>query len=132
MGNAISLVRLALADFINTFQQYHVVRERLDLSPGLPVDNPSRSFWMYPPSPIAKHCSELPDYADVVVIGSGITGTSVVRRLLEGCKEAGAVESVRVVMLEARDACSGATGRCITPIWVGAVSFIDVGIHLCM
>jgi len=111
MGNAISLARLALADYMDTFQQYRVVRERLNISPGLPVNNPSRSFWMHPPSPIAKHCSELPEYADFVVIGSGITGTSVVRRLLHGCKEAGAVENVRVVMLEARDACSGATGR---------------------
>ncbi|KAI6039216.1 hypothetical protein EDC04DRAFT_2686670 [Pisolithus marmoratus] len=78
--------------------------------PGLPVDGPSRSFWMYPPSPIAKHCSEIPDYADFVVIGSGITGTSVARRLLEGCRRAG-WDGVRVLMLEARDACSGATGR---------------------
>ncbi|KAL4066847.1 FAD dependent oxidoreductase [Scleroderma yunnanense] len=111
MGNAISLARLALADFIKAFQQYQIVKERLDRSPGLPVANPSRSFWIHPPSPIAKHCSQLPDYADFVVIGSGITGTSVVRRLLVGCKEAGIVDSVKVVMLEARDACSGATGR---------------------
>ncbi|KAI6107934.1 FAD dependent oxidoreductase [Pisolithus sp. B1] len=65
---------------------------------------------MYPPSPIAKHCSEIPDYVDFVVIGSGITGTSVARRLLEGCRAAG-WNGARVLMLEARDACSGATGR---------------------
>ena len=111
MGNAMALVRLALGDFIRTLQQHRGVKERLKLSPGLPVDNPSHSFWMYPPSPIAQHCSDLPDYADFVVIGSGITGASVVRRLLEGCKEAGVVDSIKVVMLEARDACSGATGR---------------------
>ncbi|KAI6039222.1 FAD dependent oxidoreductase [Pisolithus marmoratus] len=92
------------------FRGYKALREHLQRSPGLPVDNPSQSFWMYPPSPIARHRSEIPDYADFVVIGSGITGTSVARRLLEGCRRAG-WDGVRVLMLEARDACSGATGR---------------------
>ncbi|KAG6335672.1 hypothetical protein ID866_3406 [Astraeus odoratus] len=111
MGNMISQIRLALADFIEDLTQYSVLQERLQQSPGLPVDNPSRSFWMHPPSPIATHCSDVPEYADFVIIGSGITGTSVARRLLEGCQEAGIMDHVRLVMLEARDACSGATGR---------------------
>ncbi|KAI5998841.1 FAD dependent oxidoreductase [Pisolithus albus] len=110
MGNTISLFRLALADFIETLRGYQVLKDRLQRSPGLPVDGPTRSFWMFPPSPIAKHCSEIPDYADFVVIGSGITGTSVARRLLEGCRAAG-WNGARILMLEARDACSGATGR---------------------
>lgn len=110
MGNAISLFRLALADFLQTLRGYQVLKDRVRRSPGLPVDGPTRSFWMYPPSPIAKHCSEIPDYVDFVVIGSGITGTSVARRLLEGCRAAG-WNGARVLMLEARDACSGATGR---------------------
>lgn len=115
MGNAISLLRLALADFMETLRGYQVLKDSLQRSPGLPVvhdptGTTSRSFWMHPPSPIAKHCSEIPDYADFVIIGSGITGTSVARRLLQGCRAAG-WDSVRVLMLEARDACSGATGR---------------------
>ncbi|KAI6042479.1 FAD dependent oxidoreductase [Pisolithus marmoratus] len=110
MGNAISLLRVVLADFMETLRGYQVLKDNMERPPGLPVDGPSRSFWMYPPSPIAKHCSQVPDYADFVVIGSGITGTSVARRLLEGCRAAG-WDGARILMLEARDACSGATGR---------------------
>ncbi|KAH7884298.1 FAD dependent oxidoreductase [Phlebopus sp. FC_14] len=109
MGNAISLFHLALADFLDSLRTFQSLKERLHHSPGLPLDNPSRSFWMYPPSSIAQHCSPLPHYADFVVIGSGITGTSVARTLLDRCH----AEKIatKLVMLEARDACSGATGR---------------------
>ncbi|KAF7784803.1 hypothetical protein Agabi119p4_968 [Agaricus bisporus var. burnettii] len=90
------------------------LRKRLTASPGIPVDDPCPSYWMSPPSRIAKHGSDatVPTYADVVIIGSGITGTSVARAILDE-------ETVVVVMLEARDTCSGATGRNgghITPV----------------
>ena len=45
------------------------------------------------------------DKTDVVVIGSGITGCSVARHLLQGN------DSIHVTVLEARTICSGATGR---------------------
>ncbi|KAF5377204.1 hypothetical protein D9615_006477 [Tricholomella constricta] len=108
---------------LNTF--IHHIRA----SPGLPVSNPSKSYWLTPPCPIAKHGAgmdlRVPEYADVVIIGSGVTGTSVARMLLDwdrdhahntdsqNEKEDGASrnEPLQVVMLEARDACSGATGR---------------------
>lgn len=98
--------------------------QRLAISPGIPVDNPCDSYWMSPPSPIAKHGSGpgtvIPEYADVVIIGSGITGTSVARTLLDyDDKHRGENRPLHVVMLEARDACSGATGRNgghITPV----------------
>ncbi|KAI6040658.1 FAD dependent oxidoreductase [Pisolithus marmoratus] len=84
------------------FRGHQALRDRLQRSPGLPC---RRS------QPIVlDHCSEIPDYADFVVIGSGITGTSVARRLLQRCRKVG-WDGVRVLMLEARDACSGATGR---------------------
>lgn len=44
---------------------------------------------------------------DVVVVGSGITGAGVAWGLLKG--DGG--KKKRVVMLEARSVCSGATGR---------------------
>jgi glycine/D-amino acid oxidase-like deaminating enzyme len=69
---------------------------------------------MDPPSPIAKHGAEatIPEYADVVIIGSGITGTSVARTLIDyDEKHRGDNRPLQIVMLEARDACSGATGR---------------------
>ncbi|KIK93832.1 hypothetical protein PAXRUDRAFT_828573 [Paxillus rubicundulus Ve08.2h10] len=109
MGNTVSLFRLALAEFFERMRTLRTLKERLQVSPGLPVDNPSRSFWMYPPSPIAQHCATLPDYADFVVIGSGITGTSVAKGVLDRCHAEG--HAPRLVMLEAREACSGATGR---------------------
>ncbi|KAG6843699.1 hypothetical protein H0H87_001518 [Tephrocybe sp. NHM501043] len=92
---------------------------RLRSSPGLPVPNPTESYWQTPRAPIASHGEqgELSEYADVVIIGSGITGTAVARTLLDWERDHG--RSTRVLMLEAREACSGATGRNgghITPI----------------
>ncbi|GLB36703.1 putative FAD dependent oxidoreductase [Lyophyllum shimeji] len=93
---------------------------RIDSSPGIPVPDPCVPYWLVPPSPIATHGSGseavLPEYADVVIIGSGITGTAVARTLLDWGRDhtpAGkeGKERLRVVMLEARETCSGATGR---------------------
>ncbi|KAG1794184.1 FAD dependent oxidoreductase [Suillus plorans] len=109
MGNTLSLVRLALTEFLDNLHTFQTLQARIQRSPGLPLPNPSRSFWCYPPSPIATHVSQLPTHADFIVVGSGITGTSVVRRLLYSASAEG--HNVRVVMLEARDVCSGATGR---------------------
>lgn len=78
---------------------------------GLPSRNPSESYWLKDLSPtLAGHRStpDLPEEADVVIVGSGITGAFAARFLLEG--EHGDGEE-KVVMLEAREACSGATGR---------------------
>ncbi|TFK38630.1 FAD dependent oxidoreductase-domain-containing protein [Crucibulum laeve] len=97
--------------------------ERLDQDPGLPVTDPSTPYWLTPLSPISKHGSaaqSLPEYADIVIIGSGITGTSFARAVLDYDKENGSSEHpLQAVMLEARDVCSGATGRNgghITPV----------------
>ena len=48
---------------------------------------------------------ELPQEADTVIIGSGITGTLVAKHHLE------TFPGKKVVILEAREFCSGATGR---------------------
>ncbi|KAG6864300.1 hypothetical protein C0991_010750 [Blastosporella zonata] len=94
-------------------------------SPGLPVQNPTESYWQVPRAPVADYGSEegaeMPEYADVVVIGSGITGTAFVRTLLDWERDnhKNAQDKTSVVMLEARGACSGATGRNgghITPV----------------
>ncbi|EIW86226.1 DAO-domain-containing protein [Coniophora puteana RWD-64-598 SS2] len=86
----------------------------------LPAANPTTSFWLVPPSPIATHVSSetVPLQADVVVIGSGITAASFARTLLDyrasssgGASEAQGSQTMSVVMLEARETCSGATGR---------------------
>lgn len=51
--------------------------------------------------------SELPREADIVIVGSGITGTSIARFLSEDPRAAGK----SVVVLDAREVCWGATGR---------------------
>ncbi|KAK0444908.1 FAD dependent oxidoreductase [Desarmillaria tabescens] len=86
---------------------YRRVTKQIRQCPGLPVPNPTTPFWSIPASPIQKEGSSaaLPASADVVIIGSGITGTAFVRTLLD------ADGSLDVVMLEARDACSRATAR---------------------
>ncbi|KAI1081451.1 FAD dependent oxidoreductase [Whalleya microplaca] len=75
---------------------------------GLPVDNPSKSYWHKEPSEkLLGHqtTKDLPHSADVVIVGSGITGSFAAHFLKEKRPE------LNVVMLEAREACSGATGR---------------------
>ncbi|EKM59345.1 uncharacterized protein PHACADRAFT_249776 [Phanerochaete carnosa HHB-10118-sp] len=81
------------------------ISKRIKESPGLPAVNPSLPFWTIPKSPISSIQQPLPDYVDIVVIGSGITGASFVYNALSGD------DSIRVLMLEAREVCSGATGR---------------------
>jgi glycine/D-amino acid oxidase-like deaminating enzyme len=51
-----------------------------------------------------RSTSELPEYADVVVVGCGITGANAARFLTERGE-------MDVVVLEAREVCWGATGR---------------------
>ena len=81
--------------------------------PGLPiVADPvapaTTPYWFDTPHPRFTSLSKmekLPKEAedsDMVIIGSGITGTSVARGLLRGPK-ANAEEGMKVVMLEARD-----------------------------
>jgi cysteine synthase len=80
----------------------------MDGQSGLPVKNSTESYWHKEPSEkLLGHRTtpDLPQTADVVVVGSGITGTIAARTLLEKRPE------LNVVMLEAREACWGATGR---------------------
>lgn len=96
----------------------HTLFRRIRNTPGLPCSNPTDPYWLRTLSPIATHNSDghlvVPAYADVVVIGSGITGTSFLRTLLDhDAKHNVNASPLQAVLLEARDLCSGATGRCI-------------------
>ncbi|KAJ4245541.1 hypothetical protein NW762_014050 [Fusarium torreyae] len=86
------------------------LRAALLADPLLPRPNPSISLWQEPAHPtISKSQSpNLPEFTDIVVIGSGITGCSVTKALLED--DTLDTES-RIVVLEARTLTSGATGR---------------------
>lgn len=83
------------------------MEKRAATPPGPPRPNPTTSYWHDPPSSLASHRStnDLPSSTDVVIIGSGITGTVVAHNLLKQ------PSPPSIVMLEARTACSGATGR---------------------
>ncbi|KZM25938.1 uncharacterized protein EKO05_0009214 [Ascochyta rabiei] len=84
------------------------MEERSRVPVGLPVPDPISSYWHDPKSPLADvnhgedECHEPYDH---IVIGSGISGTMIAYNLLKVRKNA------RIMMLEAREICSGATGR---------------------
>ncbi|OSD05706.1 FAD dependent oxidoreductase [Trametes coccinea BRFM310] len=106
MGSIVSKAQIVFQAFEQLRKTYHLFHKRLQESPGLPVPNPTQPLWTYPPAHIPTDSdAALPEYADIVVIGSGITGTSVVYNILS--RETG----LKIVMLEAREVCSGATGR---------------------
>ncbi|KAF4779150.1 FAD dependent oxidoreductase [Colletotrichum scovillei] len=78
----------------------------------LPVPNSTTSFWRSSPHPLDDHRStpELPAEVDIAVIGAGYAGVATVYHILDQCKARG-VAPPKVLILEARQACSGATGR---------------------
>ena len=96
---------------------------------GLPVPNPTESYWQTPPHQLASHRStpSLPSTADYVVVGSGISGTSIawhLHKLLtsSGTSSSFSPDNPEILHLEARTLCSGATGRngghCRTGRWL--------------
>ena len=77
---------------------------------SLPTANSTKSFWHSQPSKTLighRTTTMLPAKADIVIIGSGISGASAARYLRE--EENG--KDLDIVMVEAREACWGATGR---------------------
>ena len=81
--------------------------ERAALPPGLPSPAPTLSYWQNPPSALAQHRTtlDLPQRIDIAIVGSGITGASLAYQFLSK------PDPPSVLLLEARTACSGATGR---------------------
>ncbi|KAL1869189.1 hypothetical protein VTK73DRAFT_3325 [Phialemonium thermophilum] len=85
------------------------IREILPGQSGLPVPDPTKSYWHREPSKkLLGHRTtvDLPETADIVIIGSGITGSFAAHFLKNGK----AIDA-KVLVLEAREACWGATGR---------------------
>lgn len=76
-----------------------------------PVPNGMTSFWRTEPHFLDSHRSTetLPQECDIVVIGAGYAGASVVYHSLDQVSPRSKPPSI--VILEARQACSGATGR---------------------
>lgn len=93
---------------------------------GFPKENDlSRSCWLLSVEgdPLLNHVTtpKLPASADIVVIGSGMTGTLVAKHCIDTWAEKS------VVVLEAREFCSGATGRnaghCKPDQWRGFAAY---------
>ncbi|KAJ7140904.1 FAD dependent oxidoreductase [Mycena epipterygia] len=82
----------------------------MDVSPGYPHPNPCLSFWLQGTrnSALLGHrtTEALPERASVTIIGSGLSGAAIAYFLLTGPNPPTAV-----TLLEARDACDGATAR---------------------
>ena len=87
------------------------MEQRASIPTGLPKANPTTSYWQDPPASLSQHrtTSSLPSSASVVIVGSGITGVSLAYTLLSQNPSQNPVPTI--VLLEARTACSGATGR---------------------
>uniref|UniRef100_A0A060SWN1 ARAD1A02464p n=1 Tax=Blastobotrys adeninivorans TaxID=409370 RepID=A0A060SWN1_BLAAD len=73
----------------------------------IPITKSRLSLWASEPSRLAQHQSTKnpPSTADYVIVGSGFSGASLAYHL--SCQH----PKAKIVLLEARDACSGATGR---------------------
>lgn len=78
---------------------------------SFPVANSTTSFWRGETHPLDDHrtTEKLPSEVDVVIIGAGYAGASIAYHLLEQGR--GASKPLSIAILEAREACSGATGR---------------------
>lgn len=72
----------------------------------------SSSFWRSDPHVLDEYRStpELPPSADIVIVGAGYAGASTAHHILSLCKSRNLARP-SIVLLEAREACSGATGR---------------------
>ncbi|THH16847.1 hypothetical protein EW146_g3855 [Bondarzewia mesenterica] len=82
----------------------------------LPVSNPTHSFWTDSSpdaNPLASEGSRGPmtTDADICIIGSGLTGVSAAYHLSKAVQMKPNLGPLKTVIFEARDFCSGATGR---------------------
>ncbi|CAF4341989.1 unnamed protein product [Rotaria sp. Silwood2] len=76
-----------------------------------PVDNYCRSYWMSNPDKLAncRSTDDLPQHSDIVIIGSGYSGSACAYYLYKYGQSL--KKPLMITMVEARETCSGATGR---------------------
>ncbi|KAF7524690.1 hypothetical protein G7054_g11341 [Neopestalotiopsis clavispora] len=74
-----------------------------------PVANPTASFWLTQPHHLASYRSSetTPEECDIAIIGTGLAGVSTAYHILANHKGT----EPKIVLFDARQACSGATGR---------------------
>jgi len=105
-------LKALLVDLYEDNSTLTALESRINSNPGLPVSNPTTSFWtLNPPFPdlINARSKTLPGTTDIVIIGSGITGASVARTILSEC--ASSITTRLFTPMLAREVCNGATGR---------------------
>lgn len=103
-------------------------KKQSDYEKGFPVPNPTKSYWQDPPHRIAdlRSTPDLPtdQTFDYVIIGSGVSGAATAFKLLSRNPD------LSVLMLEARTAASGASGRngghCKTGDYKNIAKWIDL------
>lgn len=84
------------------------------MSTKLPVPNPTASYWRSEPHRLDSFRStpSLPQTTDIAIIGAGIAGVSVLHHLLSSQSTTTTDQPPpSILLLEARQTCSGATGR---------------------
>lgn len=88
--------------------RYQNLFKRINSEPPLPLPNSTQPYWLDDaPFPELNECKDpLPIEADLVIIGSGITASAAAKTILELKPK-----EFKVLVLEAREICSGATGR---------------------
>ncbi|KAJ9269195.1 hypothetical protein DTO212C5_4690 [Paecilomyces variotii] len=74
----------------------------------IPVSDSTLPFWRTAPHELDKHRStpDLPTECDILIVGAGFSGASLAYHIYDGNPS-----PPSVLILEAREACSGATGR---------------------
>lgn len=87
--------------------------------PRLPTIPSTTPYWRTQPSPLDEYRSStrVPEIVDVAIIGSGFAGACVAYQLVTGTQSSPTSNSAAfpsipsIAIFEARQACSGATGR---------------------
>ncbi|CAD0115504.1 unnamed protein product [Aureobasidium uvarum] len=105
-------LRAAIKTLLDLNRTFEALVARVYQGSSLPCRDPTDSYWLEdPPFPelVNIHSEKLPERTDVVIIGSGITAAAVARSLLQESERK--KQNITLTVLEARDICSGATGR---------------------
>jgi hypothetical protein len=121
MGVALSILQNAFRVFASTASilkalstEFNQALKRASQSPGLPNPEPSQTYWLSDPpylELVDVSSPKLPQTADVAIIGSGIAGAAVARSLLHERRRRNTRPNEKVVVLDVRQLCSGATAR---------------------
>ncbi|KAI4719498.1 FAD dependent oxidoreductase [Aureobasidium sp. EXF-10727] len=84
-----------------------------EIGDGFPVPNHTLSYWRSELHHIDSYCSseQLPSECDIAIVGAGMTGVSTAYHLSRLHAASGLGKKQSIVVLDAREVCSGATGR---------------------